>query len=255
MRHAPRGGPRHRAGPRIATRAPSASTSTSRRSPSGWRPIGAELLVDTLADGVDALPAGDARRTASPPTPTRCGPRSCASTGPAPPSSSNGWCAWTGRGPRSAASACGCSTPWPARARPRSAEAHAGRDGPGSAATGTVGRAPVTGCSSSSRSSRPGSVRMAASAWCRGVRVQPGETLGDERSNAGRLGADAADRPFGAVGRLRQPGRGRGRGGSRGRLAARGRHGRPLRPQPDHRPTGGGSRCAGTRGCSSTAIS
>ena len=75
------------------------------------------------------------------------------------------------------------------------------------------------------------------------------------RRNAGRLGADAADRPFGAVGRLRQPGRGRGRGGARGRLAARRRHGRPLRPQPDHRPAGGASRCASTRGCSSTATS
>lgn len=69
--------------------------------------LGVPLLVDTLRDGLrDPAP-----RRARPPTPRRSTPPSCASTGPAPPSRSTGWSAWSGPGPPFAA---GASRSWPA---------------------------------------------------------------------------------------------------------------------------------------------
>ena len=49
-------------GPRIPARADRLHENTWRPSPIAWRVVGAELLVDTLAGGVDALPAGSPQR-------------------------------------------------------------------------------------------------------------------------------------------------------------------------------------------------
>ena len=56
----------------------------------------------------------DARRRASPPTPTRSTPPSSSSTGPGRPTSSTAWCASAGRGRRSGASGSRCCGPDPA---------------------------------------------------------------------------------------------------------------------------------------------
>ena len=157
------------------------STSTCRQLTDRLAALGAQLLVDALANGVDALPAGSPQE-GEPTYAEKMRPDELhLDLGPTGHRARTGRCGWTGPGPRSGASgSCVSSTPWPDDGDRRRSDARRRRTDSVPGALEGARSAPVKACWSFSRSSPRGSAPMSASAWWRGTRARPGETLGDE---------------------------------------------------------------------------
>ena len=172
-------------GPVLASRRswPSAPASMRRLSSSGCRSPGRRLLVDTLAGGVAALGPGRPQEG----EPTYAAKlehgRVPARLGPSRPRRSTGWCASTGPGRRSAASACASSTPAAVLRRATLARSTGSPDRPRNGRGGERRRR-VVRCGSGRLELvevQPAGKRpMAAADWRRGVRLEPGEMFGVE---------------------------------------------------------------------------